>query len=166
MLRIFFFLALVLVVYSCKDEVSNTGDTGESVWQVSMDSLPAKRNVLPKAQQILNDWKEYTVLERSFDKIYTTEFREDLVLIIEELIENQKKMEAAEYPEAFNIPQIKGRQKVFKTYLLKTKGDLEYRQNPQESLKQMIQAFNHLRNQFNVTVNNTLPDELRSNEDN
>ena len=166
MLRIFFFLALLLVVCSCKDEVSNTGDTAESVWQVSMDSLPAKRNVLPKAQQILNDWKEYTVLERSFDKIYTTEFREDLVLIIEELIENQKKMEAAEYPEAFNIPQIKGRQKVFKTYLLKTKGDLEYRQNPQESLKQMIQAFNHLRNQFNVTVNNTLPDELRSNEDN
>ncbi len=94
MLRIFFFLSVFLAVCSCKDGVSNTAETAESVWQVSMDSLPVKRSVLPKAQQILNDWKEHTVLERSFDKIYTTEFREDLVLIIEELIENQKKMEA------------------------------------------------------------------------
>ncbi|MGB3142521.1 MAG: hypothetical protein WBB24_00290 [Maribacter sp.] len=163
MLRIFFFLSVFLAVCSCKDRVSNTAETAESVWQVSIDSLPVKRSVLPKAQQILNDWKEHNVLERSFDKIYTTEFREDLVLIVEELIENQKKMEAGEYPEAFNIPQIKGRQKVFKTYLLKTKGDLEYRQNPQESLTEMIKAFNDLRNQFNVTVNKTLPDELRSN---
>ncbi len=54
---------------------------------------------------------------------------------------------------------------MFKTYLLKTKGDLEYRQNPQQSLTEMIEAFNDLRNQFNVTVNNTLPDELRSNEE-
>ena len=28
----------------------------------------------------------------------------------------------------------------------------------------MIEAFNDLRNQFNVEVNNTLPEELRANE--
>ena len=75
-------------------------------------------------------------------------------------------MEAGIYPNSFDIPQIKGRQKVFKTYVLKTKGDLEYRQNPKESLVEMITAFNDLRNQFNVVVNNTLPDELRANEEN
>ena len=75
-------------------------------------------------------------------------------------------MEAGIYPASFDIPQIKGRQKVFKTYILKTKGDLEYRQDPKESLIEMINAFNNLRNQFNVVVNNTLPDELRANEEN
>ena len=68
------------------------------------------------------------------------------------------------YPAEFDIPQIKGRQKVLKTYILKTKGDLEYRLDPENSLKETIQAFNALREQFNVVVNNTLPEDLIKNE--
>ena len=53
---------------------------------------------------------------------------------------------------------------MLKTYILKTKGDLEYRLNPEDSLKEVIQAFNALREQFNVVVNNTLPEDLIKNE--
>ncbi len=160
-----FFLIVILLTSSCKEAVSEIENVQESQWDVT-DSLPNKVRIVSKAQTILNDWKDFMSLERSFDKIYTTENREDFVLIVDELVENQKKMEVGTYPATFDIPQIKGRQKVFKTYVLKAKGDLEYRQDPKESLIQMITAFNDLRNQFNVGVNNTLPDELRANEEN
>ena len=164
--KIFVLCMLVMLVHACKEAASETAIAQDSGWQIDTDSLPKKSTVDAKAQVILNTWKEFAVLERSFDKVYTTEFREDFVLTIEELVENQKKLETGMYPEAFNIPQIKGRQKIFKTYLLKTKGNLEYRQNPKESIIEMITAFNDLRDQFNVVVNNTLPDELRASEKN
>ncbi|APQ17615.1 hypothetical protein [Maribacter hydrothermalis] len=164
--KIIFFLIVILLIGSCKDANLETLKVQESKWETVTDSLPVKLNVDVKAQAILNDWKDYMVLERSFDKIYSTENREDFVLIVEELVENQKKMEEGIYPERFDVAQIKSRQKIFKTYVLKTKGDLEYRQNPKRSLVEMITAFNELRNQFNVIVKNTLPDELRANEDN
>ena len=92
--------------------------------------------------------------------LYTSEYAEDLILVTEDMIEKQKELEASSYPLEFDIPQIKGRQKVLKTYILKIKGDLEYRVNPEASLKEMIGAFNALRDQFNVVVNNTLPQDL------
>ena len=120
--KMFDFLIVLGLVTSCRDAVSETAKVQDSGWERITDSLPKKARVDAKAQSILDTWKEYSVLESSFDKIYTTEFREDFVLIVEELIENQKKMENGEYPEAFDIPQVKGRQKVFQTYILKTKG--------------------------------------------
>lgn len=154
------------MVTSCKDVAQENTTIRETRWEETTDSLPTKIRVDAKAQTILKDWLEYNTLEKSFDKIYTSENIEDFQFVVDELVENQKLMEEGEYPDKFNIPQIKGRQKLFKTYVLKTKGDLEYMQNPKESMKQMITAFNDLRNQFNVVVNNTLPDELLKNEDN
>ncbi|TVZ16432.1 hypothetical protein [Maribacter sp. MAR_2009_72] len=164
--KILAYLVVLVLIASCKDPVSETAEAQGSGWEIVVDSLPAKSPVNSKAQLLLSDWKEYVAVERSFDKLYTTEFREDFVLIMEELIENQKKMEDSVYPASLDIPQIKSRQKVFKTFILKTKGDLEYRQNPKESIIQMIVAFNNLRNQVNVVVNNTLLEELRANEEN
>lgn len=166
MSKIISFLILIILVSSCKDAVQENNAIRETRWEDTTDSLPTKIRVDAKAQTILNDWKEYSALEKSFDKIYTSELIEDFQFVVDELIENQNKMDTGEYPEKFNIPQIKARQKLFKTYVLKTKGDLEYRQNPRESIIQMITAFNDLRNQFNVVVNNTLPDELLKNEEN
>ncbi|WP_282074731.1 hypothetical protein [Maribacter aquivivus] len=166
MSKIIFFLIIVTLVTSCKDAVQDKSTIREVRWEETTDSLPTKIRVDAKAQTILKDWLEYNTLEKSFDKIYTSENIEDFQFLVDELVENQKLMEESEYPEKFNIPQIKGRQKLFKTYVLKTKGDLEYMQNPKESMQQMITAFNDLRNQFNVVVNNTLPDELLKNEEN
>ncbi|MDF4201737.1 hypothetical protein PXD56_02140 [Maribacter sp. SA7] len=166
MSKIIFFLIIVTLVSSCKDTVQDKSTIREVRWEETTDSLPQKTRVDAKAQTIINDWLEYNALDQSFDKIYTSEHIEDFQFLVDELIENQNKMELGEYPEKFNIPQIKGRQKLFKTYVLKAKGDLEYQQNPRESIIQMITAYNDLRNQFNVVVNNTLPDELLKNEEN
>ena len=109
---------------------------------------------------ILKDWSEFDAVETSFDALYNVENREDLKLVIEDLIEKQKLLEASEYPEIFDKPQIKSRQKVFKTYFLRVKGNLEYRLDPQEPVLEMINAYNAVRNQFNVSLNNTLDTKL------
>jgi len=166
MSKIIFLLSIVMLVASCKDAVQEKSSIRESRWEETTDSLPDKIRVEGKAQTILKDWLEYNALDKSFDKIYTSEHIEDFEFVVDELVENQKKLEASAYPEKFDIQQIKGRQKLFKTYVLKIKGDLEYRQNPKESMVQMITAYNDLRNQFNVVVNNTLPEELLKNEEN
>lgn len=155
---------LLLLTFSCKDAVTDTALVQGSGWAIEPADFPKKNVVNTKAQFILKDWKAYADFEASFDKIYTLEFREDFVLLIDELVEKQKALEISNYPTAFDIPQVKGRQKVLKTFILKIKGDLEYRQNPETSTKEMISAFNALRSQFNVIVNNTLPKELLSNE--
>ncbi|WP_405411072.1 hypothetical protein [Maribacter sp. Asnod1-A12] len=159
-------MSIVLLAASCKDAVEEKASIHETRWEETTDSLPVKISVDAKAQNILNDWLEYNALEKSFDKIYTSENIEDFQFVVDELIENQKKMEEGKYPVKFDIQHVKGRQKLLKTFILKTKGDLEYRQNPKASIVQMITAYNDLRNQFNVVVNNTLPDELIKNEDN
>lgn len=151
---------------SCKDGVGDIIGTEETGWEIVASNLPKKSTINPKAQAIVLNWKEFYAFEKSFDQIYMSEFREDFVLVIEDLIEKQKALESGTYPKEFDIPQIKGRQKVLKTYILKIKGNLEYRQNPESSIKEMIAAFNAMREQFNVTVNYTLPEDLINDENN
>lgn len=151
---------------SCKDGVGDIPGTEETGWEIVASNLPKKSTINPKAQAIVLKWKEFYAFEKSFDQIYTSEFREDFVLVIEDLIEKQKALESGTYPKEFDIPQIKGRQKVLKTYILKIKGNLEYRQNPESSIKEMIAAFNAMREQFNITVNYTLPEDLINDENN
>ena len=160
----FVFLMLTLLLMACKDTPAATADSQGTGWTLDSSELPRKSAVNGKAAAILNKWKEFSMFETTFDRLYTSENREDLILVTEDLVEKQKVLEASVYPSEFDIPQIKGRQKVLKTYILKTKGDLEYRLNPEDSLKEVIQAFNALREQFNVVVNNTLPEDLIKNE--
>jgi len=160
------FLAIFFLVIfgSCNYNNSGSQEPQDADWEVAIANLPKKNKVNAKAQNILKDWKAYGVFEASFDKLYKVEFREDLVLLVEELVENQKLLEASNYPAEFDIPQIKSRQKVLKTYILKIKGNLEYRQHPEQTLKEIIIAFNHLRTYFNIKVNSNLPDDLFSKE--
>lgn len=164
--KIFVFLFFVFWFVSCGEASSNEADTQDESPSLVSSALPKKSAINTKASAILKDWGEYNIFETSFDRVYASENREDLILVIEDLIEKQKLLEQSTYPIEFDIPQLKGRQKVLKTYILKTKGDLEYRVNPEASLKEMIQAFNIFREQFNVVVNNTLSEDLIINEKN
>ncbi|MDC6387675.1 hypothetical protein PP182_03215 [Maribacter sp. PR1] len=163
--KFLYFLVLLMILGSCKERVSEAATGEVSNFEAMANELPKVVPVNTKARVILDTWKEFYSFDKSFERIYTIDYREDLVLVIDDLVEKQKLLEKAVYPEEFDIPQIKGRQKVVKTYILKTKGDLEYRQDPENSIKEMITAYNALREQFNVTVNNTLPTELIENED-
>ena len=128
--------------------------------EFDIDQWPKKVAVNSKAANILQQWPEYNAFETSFERIYSIENTEDLELIIEDLIEKQKQLAESTYPMEFDKPHIKARQVALKTYVLKTKGNLEYRLEVKEPIFEMIKAFNALRNQFNVIVNSNLDAKL------
>jgi hypothetical protein len=162
--KILFYGMLFLLVVSCKKESDK--ETGEVATEAffSVDSLPKPIPIHGKAVETIKDWHEFKALETTFESLYRVANREDLALVIEDLIEKQKVLEASTYPEAFNRPQIKSRQKVFKTYILKTKGNLGYRVGIKESTHEMVTAYNALRNQFGVLANSVLDTDLILNE--
>ncbi|MGB3151994.1 MAG: hypothetical protein WBB27_15155 [Maribacter sp.] len=160
----FVLLVFFALLIACRQSPTATSDLQDSQWTMNASELPGKSVVNAKATAILKNWNEFAIFETAFDRLYTIEYREDLILVTEDLVEKQKLLEKSVYPPEFDIPQIKGRQKVLKTYILKMKGDLEYRVNPDASLKEIIKAFNALREQFNIVVNNTLSEDLILNE--
>lgn len=145
---------------ACKEQKQELVVEDASAHEISSEKWPKKLPLKPEAQAILDDWIEFASFETSFDALHTVANREDLSLVIENMITKQNQLEESTYPKEFNIPQVKSRQKVFKTYMLKVKGDLFYRTDPQESILQMMEAYNAFRNQFNVVVNNTLDTDL------
>jgi hypothetical protein len=162
--KIYYLIILLIVFVSCKDNNVILEDGQDSEWGMVANELPVKIALNGKSNALVEDWLAFKVFDASFERMYDATYREDLVLIIEDLVENQKALEVSKYPTQFDIPQVKGRQNVLKTFILKTKGDLEYRQDPKVSMEQMIRAYNSLRHQFNVEVNNTLLEELIINE--
>jgi hypothetical protein len=151
---------LFLLLVSCKEKAQEKvlDDTADYV--LTTEKWPQKSSVNPTVNSILNEWPEYKALEVSFDAIYNAANKDDLGLTIENIIEEQKLLEDSEYPVDFDKPQIKSRQKVFKTYVLRVKGDLIYRLDPEKSVIEMINAYNFQRKQFNIVVNNRLDTKL------
>lgn len=158
--KLIFVGVLFLILVSCKEKVQEANLEDAVAQELPTEKWPRKLSVDSKASAILREWPEYNAMDISFDAIYTISNKEDLSLTIENIIEEQKLLEDSVYPIEFDKPQIKSRQKVFKTYVLKVKGDLIYRLDPQESVLEMINAYNTLRKQFNVAVNNTLDSKL------
>lgn len=157
----FLLIGIVFVGFaSCKEKKPELVSNDTSVYEISTENWPQKSDIDPKAEAILKDWDEFKAFDTNFDALYNVANRDDLKLTIEDLIAKQKVLEASEYPETFDKPQVKSRQKVFKTYMLKVKADLFYRNDLQESVLQMIKAYNAFRNQFDVIVNNTLDIDL------
>lgn len=162
--KILFYGMLFLLVVSCKKEKSKEIEAVATDTFFNVDSLPQPIPINDKAMAIIKDWQEFKNLETTFESLYRVDNREDLTLVIEDLIEKQKMLEASSYPETFNRPQIKSRQKVFKTYVLKTKGNIGYRVGVKESTLEMVTAYNAFRNQFSVLVNSLLDTSLILNE--
>ncbi len=152
--------ALALFLCSCKDGEPKTAVAETPVVEISTQKWPKKLALNAQATEVVKDWAEFKAMDASFDALYTVKNPEDLILVIEDLIEKQKLLEGSIYPELFNKAQVKGRQKVFKTFFLKVKGNLEYRLDTEEPVLETINAYNAFRNQFNVIVNGTLDTDL------
>ncbi len=148
------------MVLSCKPKNNGSSEDNVETFEIVQEDWPKKLAMDYKLQADLKDWKEFAMLETSFDALYQVENAEDLTLVIDDLVEKQKGLAESEYPEKFEMPQIKGRLTMFKTFLLKVKGDLHYRLDVQKSTLEMVNAYNAFRNQFNIIANNTLDTEL------
>jgi hypothetical protein len=156
MRKLILFVLIVLSAFGCKDDKSDASVKHSDQNRFEVEKLPVRTNVNAKANAILKDWQEFNAFNTSFDALYKVENVEDLSLVLEDLIETQKQLEESTYPESFDLPQVKSRQKVLKTFILKTSAAVQYRINATEPAIDMMEAYNALRNQFNIIVNNTL----------
>lgn len=158
--RAFFILGILAV--GCKDVETKEVPDAVTTWALASEPAPQWVPLAPDAEVLVADWAAFQDFERSLIKLFTAKNREDFELIIEEVIEKQKVLEESDYPGIFDVPHVKGRQKVVKTYLLKIKGDLIYRQPLAASVKELTVAHNALRERFNILVNNVLPEALKA----
>jgi hypothetical protein len=146
----------ILLLSACREGADGQEAVSTSIVEIDVEQLPQRSAVNPKAGEILKDWIAFQEMESSFDALYRVTNNEDLILVVEDMVLKQNELETSEYPEAFDTPQVKSRQKVFKTFLLKLKAAVEYRKDVIPPAQEMIAAYNAFREQFNVTVNNTL----------
>lgn len=160
MRKLLFISTLIFLLFSCGERPQETNLDEGADYLLTSDKWPQKFKVNPDVQNILKEWPEYNTLDVSFDALYNAANKDDLGLTIENIIEEQKLLEASEYPVEFDKPQIKSRQKVFKTYVLRVKGDLIYRLDPEKSVIEMINAYNTQRKQFNIVINSALDTKL------
>lgn len=160
MSKLFVFGLTFLLLLSCGNDQNIEQNIKAEALEFDVEKLPKKSILNNGAKRILEEWAEFNDLDKAFDGLYAVENNEELILLIDEFIEKQNALVVSEYPETFDIPQVKSRQKVFKTYILKVKATLEYRKDPLEPTIEMVNAFNNLRNQFNVMVNYNIDTKL------
>lgn len=151
---------LIVMVLSCKEKAKNEDEVNVETQFISFNNMPNTQNINEEAADSLAPWEEYGALQKSFDLMYRASNNEDLVLAINDLLEKEKVLRESQYPEVFNKPQIKSRQKVLRTFLLKVKANLSENTDLEESLEQMLTARNAFRNQFNTIINNKLDTNL------
>lgn len=150
----------LMLLFSCrnKEDIAPIDQTDKLEFDVQ--KLPKKSILNNGTRAVLEPWLEFNELDVAFDALYSVENYEELILLIDEFIEKQNALAASTYPEIFDKPQVKSRQKVFKTYILKVKATLEYRKDPMEASIEMVNAYNGMRNQLNVLVNSNLDTKM------
>ena len=158
--KLWVFALICILIFSCK-RIQNAELPEENAeMEFVAEDLPKRVTVNAKSNEILQNWPEFTAFDNRFNAIYNVGNNEDLILLIEDLIQKQKQWEESTYPEAFDVAQIKSRQQVVKTYLLKIKSALAYRDDFTTPTVEMIDAYNGLRMQFDVMMNSTLDPKL------
>ncbi|QBA63145.1 hypothetical protein [Muriicola soli] len=160
MRKIMSILSLFLVIQACQESGKAEESAKEEIQFFSLDSMPKRTALNSKAAIIVRDWIEFKELETGFDALSTVDNEEDLILVLEDLVEKQKRLEEGLYPPEFDVPQVKSRQKVLKTFIFKTRAAAQYRIDATAPAIEMHNAYNALRAQLNVIVNNTLDTEL------
>lgn len=161
-------LLCITVVFTlaigCKnsDGLSKEGESTELVF--NYQKMPKKFVINPEATVILEEWVEFRDLTSSFDVLYKAKNNEDLILAIDDLIEKEKLLYKAEFPQPFDELQIKSRLRVLKTYMLKVKASILNHMDATQPTIEMLTAYNALRKQFNVVMNSQLDKKMILNE--
>ncbi|TKD67009.1 hypothetical protein [Flavobacterium sp. ASW18X] len=145
-----------LVCFACKEKAPIQEQQNAVAAEFSFKNMPNPIPLTDKATEKLKPWTAYQDFEKSFDVFRRARNTEDLKLAVTDLIEKETALEKSDYPEAYNIAQIKSRQLILKTFLLKIKGHLDNQQEVKEPVKELLLARNAMRNQFNRILKDTL----------
>lgn len=155
---------LLCILYGCRQPV----DRGRALasQETPADSLPLPELIAldPGVRSVVADWQSFQVLEQRVEALYGITGPEELEITLEELAEDFKTLEGSQYPEAFDLPSVRSREKVMKTFFLKTQAALYYRRDYRPALRQFLGAFNGLREQLNRIESNTFDPTLFQDE--
>lgn len=163
MQKIFVILFLILTAAACKDDGKNKVVEEVVAKGIVKTTWKNKTRLNANTKAVLEKWIEFNVLESSFEPLYAVENTEDLTLVLDNIIESLKLFSKSTYPKDFDKPQVKSRERVLTTMLLKTKGHIEYGLDVDEVVGELIYAHNAFLNQFNVLINNEIPQEILDN---
>lgn len=147
----------VLFLFGCnnQEKAEPTSNSDEAI-QYDYGKLPKRLTINENASAVLDNWDAFVDFSRSFEILYQARNNEDLKLAIEDLIEKEKALAESEHPEIFDKLQVKSRQRLIKTFLLKAQADLLGNRDATASAVELINAYNSYRRQFNIITNNPL----------
>ncbi len=160
MRKLFYLLILFTVFFGCKQKQENNGGDNAADREFNYQKLPNKAALNPDALTVVEDWTEFKAFNESIDVLYKATNNEDLILAVDDLIEKERQLRDGNYPEPFNTLQVKSRQQVIMTYLLRVKSHILENQETTSPTVDMIEAYNALRNQLNNIVNSQLDKKL------
>ncbi len=143
-----FFLA-ILGVFSCGEkQVEKQEATGVSV-SLDYSDLPDFRPLSFKADSIVKVWPAFDALDQRMAALKLVVSLPDLKMLVSELIEKEGAILKDGYPKDFNTLEVKSRQRLLRTYLLKTQALINQSQDPKAAALEAVEAFNALKEQLN-----------------
>ncbi|MEM8999538.1 MAG: hypothetical protein AAGB24_04675 [Bacteroidota bacterium] len=150
----------MLVFLGCGKTQEETQVADSQTLLFEYQKMPPKAPINLEAAQLLDGWPEFGGLTQSFNVLYQAKTHEDLGFAVDDLLAKEKILRESTYPETFDKAQIKSRQKVLRTFLLKTKATVVERRNATAATVEMLIAYNAFRDQFNIIINNALDTKL------
>jgi hypothetical protein len=164
MTKFVFFALSLLVLTGCRSPEQGAQEETGSVIEAEIRALPELVQVDPQAREVLDSWPQYISLENRLSALPGVRNREEMELLLEELNQICLQIEENAFPAPFETPSVRSRQKVLRTYLGKLESANHYRLEYQEPISELMDAYNALRQQFNVIVRNTLTPDLFEDE--
>ena len=122
--------------------------------------LPEPVGLQGPVRTAVADWEAFTALEERIASLYNAQGPEEMKLKLEELTADFQALEESEFPELFNIPSVRSRERVVRTFLLKTQAALYYRRDYRPALRQFLEAYNAFRSQLTRVESSQLDPSL------
>jgi hypothetical protein len=144
------FFSSLLLFFACgkKQEIDTVNKSAVSV--LNYTDLPSFIPLTASADSVLLAWPNFKAFEERIKALPLVVSVPDLKMLVQELIEKDQIILNEVYPEALNFPEIKSRQRVITTFLLKTRAEILLSQDPKLATQELVQSFNALRDQINL----------------
>ena len=154
------FFIVLFSLWGCKEKPKEVVEEKTEIDFFDYRKMPKKHQVTSKVDSLLVSWKEFQMFTSSLGVLYKATTAEDLALAVDDVLEKEAELYKSEYPEAFDKSQVKSRQRVLRTYLLKVKADIANKMDATPAVVEMLQANNEFHEQFDIVLGNVLNSEL------